>query len=652
MAIVPQQTSQAKGSRWYTRLLGGSRSGSQVAKQSRSLKGVVELAKFVRKEEHALADLSETQFRDRAIAARESAAEKGVTDQAFFEWGGIVAESVFRTNGFRMHDVQVQAMIAGTSGAIVEMQTGEGKTVVTGATAAMKLLDCVSVHVGTTNAYLAERDMEENTAAFDLLGITYGILPDEHNEALSRAAYRQEIVYGPGYQYGFDYLFDQMNLRQNRQSVLGVKTMNRIRGLNPTDKLIQVGPHDVALIDEADSVMIDEAMTPLIISLPSGKSEDVKPYLLAQKITSEFEIDVDYTIKMPGRLLELTDQANRRGHDAIAKHRDLQLSRPWKVYLSNAVRARELYKRDIDYVVRDEAVQIVDQYTGRIFADRTWQAGLHQAIEVKEKVEMQAGRESTTTITRQRYLQMYDQLAGLTGTASSVRKEFQVIYNCNVIEIPTNKTSLRRIDTARFFADLESKLAAIAVDVAERHKTGQPILVGTRTIEESIQIKESLTAMGLSSTLLNGVQDEEEADIVAEAGKMGQITIATNMAGRGTNIKPAKEALSIGGLHVVGVSPNPSRRIDRQLVGRAARQGQPGSAQFFACSTDQIFVENDSPLCKLMVKRANAQGEAPDYTRDLANLQSAIEARNFKQRQDMILQDCWMDTVREAIEKD
>ena len=628
------------------------RVGGRYARLSRSLAGVVHLAKRVRTEEHKLAALTDSEFHTRALEARESAFEKGVSDYAFLKWGGMIAEAVFRTNGFRMHDVQVQAMLAGTSGAIVEMQTGEGKTVVTGATAAMKLLDRVSVHVGTTNAYLAERDMEENTGTFDLLGISYGLLPGEHNEALSREAYQQQVVYGPGYQYGFDYLFDQMNLRQNRESILGVAMANRIRGVNPNDKLIQVGPHDVALIDEADSVMIDEAMTPLIISLPSNNTEDPKPYLLAEKIASEFIEGVDYTIKMPGKQLEITDAANQRGHDAIAKHRDLQLSRPWKVYLSNALKAREFFKRDIDYVVSDEQVQIVDQYTGRIFADRTWQAGLHQAVEVKENVPMQAGRESTTTITRQRYLQMYQQLAGLTGTASSVHKEFQVIYGCNVIEIPTNKKSRRKIDRTRFFADLESKMAAIAADVAERHKTGQPILVGTRTIEESYLVKEALNALELFPTVLNGVQDEEEADIVAQAGKFGQITIATNMAGRGTNIKPDKKSLEVGGLHVVGVSPNPSRRIDRQLVGRAARQGQPGSAQFFACASDQIFTENDSPLCRSMVRRARSSGEAPDFSRDLANLQTQIEARNFKQRQEMILRDKWMDTVREAIEKD
>ena len=306
----------------------------------------------------------------------------------------------------------------------------------------------------------------------------------------------------------------------------------------------------------------------------------------------------------------------------------------------------------MDYVVVDDEVQIVDQNTGRIHPDRSWQDGLHQAVEAKENVPIKPGRESTTQVTRQRYLQMYDRLAGLTGTAMLVEREFKTVYRCNVVVIPTNKKSLRNVLPPRFFADQEAKIEAIAQQVVERHSTGQPILVGTRTIHETLQVNEALIARGLQATLLNGVQNEEEAEIVARAGQRGAITVATNMAGRGTDIKIEKEALEIGGLHVIGVSPNLSRRIDRQLVGRAARQGQPGSAQFFAAATDEIFVENESSLVRQIPRRAKSNGESDDFSKELDALQSMIEARSYKQRQDMILRDRWMDSVREAIEKE
>ncbi len=605
----------------------------------------------IRNFESAASKLTEQQIRDRAQEIRESYGEHQ-REKHLFEFGGLIAESVFRANGFRLYDVQIKAMAAATTGAIVEMQTGEGKTIVTGAIAAIQSLTAPSVHVSTTNTYLAGRDLESLTGTFDLLGISYGLLPEENDEAESRRVYTKQIVYGPGYQYGFDYLRDQMYLRDNRQTKLGVATINRIRGLDPYKKLIQPRDHHVALIDEADSVMIDEAMTPLVISLPTKETEDPTPYLIAKKIASNFTEGIEYTITFPAKKIDVTDKANQLAHDEIANKHDLHLARPWRVYIVNALRAEKAFLRDVDYVVVDGEVQIVDQYTGRILPDRSWQDGLHQAVEAKENVPIQPGRESTTQVTRQRYLQMYDQLAGLTGTAASVSKEFQSIYNCGVVEIPTNKRCLRKILKTRFFASLEAKLAAITQDVLKRHATGQPILVGTKTIRESIEAYDCLVANGLSPTLLNGVQDQEEADIVAQAGAAGSITIATNMAGRGTDIKISPAALDAGGLHVIGISPNSSKRIDRQLVGRAARQGQPGSAQFFAAAMDPIFVDNDSPLSKQLRRRANSKGETGDFSRDLSALQSLIEARSFKQRQDMILRDIWMDSVRESIEKD
>ena len=647
--VTQNSTSHSRSRSWLGFLRPASRNDFAVL--AKTSQGIQRIARSIRNAEASFVRHSDDQLKSVAATLCDGDDRTATTSQ-MIQWGGLIAEAVFRTYGFRLHQVQLQAMVAGSGGAIVEMQTGEGKTVVTGATAAMKLLTCESVHVGTTNTYLAERDLEDNVPLFTLLGIACGLLPEESDENLSRRAYRKQIAYGPGYQYGFDYLRDQMNLRRDRQSVLGVSMVNRLRGVDPTGNLIQCGSHDVALIDEADSVMIDEAMTPLIISMPGDGKDDPVPYQLAKKIAADFVEGEDYTLKMPGKKIELTDSASQRAHQMVASRRKLKLARPWRVYITNALRATLLHTRNVEYVVVDEEVQIVDQNTGRILPDRSWQDGLHQAVEAKENVPIKPGRESTTQITRQRYLQMYNELAGLTGTAGSVRSEFRQVYGCEVIQIPTNKPNIRKVAQTRFFASLESKLIAIAMSVMKRHATGQPILVGAKTIQESFQVRDILVSKGLEPTLLNGVQDEEEAGIVAKAGVAGAITIATNMAGRGTDIKPDKTALNVGGLHVIGVSHNSSRRIDRQLVGRAARQGQPGSAQFFAAATDQLFEDNSPALAKAITRRAKGNGESANFTNELRKLQTEIEEKGFRQRQDMILRDNWMDTVREAIEKD
>ena len=360
--------------------------------------------KAIHESEDQNAALSDAQLLARATQLREQAAES-YDDSLVIAYGGIVNEAIYRSHGFRLYDVQLMAVAAGADGNMVEMQTGEGKTVVTGAIAAINSLRYPSVHVATTNAYLAARDLESLQSTFERLGISYGLLPEENDESVSRDVYRRQIVYGPGYQYGFDYLRDQMNLRQNRQSKPGVATINRIRGIDPYEKLIQPADLHCALIDESDSVMIDEAMTPLIISLPSGKAIDPLPYMIARKITDSFEQNIHYTLDPKTKKIEIDEKANLKAHDEIAARKNLRLERPWRTYLNNSLRAKHVLQRDVDYVVVDGEVQIVDQYTRRILPDRTWQAGLHQAIEAKEGIELKAGRESTTQITRQRYLQ-------------------------------------------------------------------------------------------------------------------------------------------------------------------------------------------------------------------------------------------------------
>ena len=608
---------------------------------------------ILRRAEKKASSLSDQELVDQAEKWRSKSDSDRHAVTARVEFGGLIASAVSRVFGFQLHDVQVQAMLSGSQGAIVEMQTGEGKTVVTGATAALTSLVSPTVHVATTNAYLAGRDLEELAPVFAKLGIACGILPDGNDIGATQSAYKKQITYGPGYQFGFDYLRDQVYLRDNRQSRLGVQTLNAITGNDISKSLRQLPEHHTAIIDEADSVMIDEAVTPLVISGAARVDADPLAFNLAKRIAAELTLDEDFTIELPDQRIEVKDEANQVCHEKIDGVKNLNLERPWRIYIRNSLRALHVLKRDVDYVVRDDEIQIVDQNTGRIFADRTWQDGLHQAVEAKEGLKIKSAPPSVAQISRQRYLMMYDQLSGLTGTAASVVEEFSNIYKMKSVVVPTNLPSRRNNLTPRFFADMDAKLDGIAAEVQRRHKTGQPILVGTRTIKESVLVADKLSAIGISAVVLNGIQDGEEADIVKGAGNSGAIMIATNMAGRGTDIKPDPQSLAAGGLHVIGFSPNMSARIDRQLIGRAARQGQPGSSQFFIAATDEI-IENYAPsLAKRIASRCQSTGESRvSFAKEIASLQKTIEAKQYASRQAMMRRDVWMDMVRESIERE
>lgn len=590
-------------------------------------------------------------LKSRAIELREHSLDRSLTRKEDLEFIGLIAEAVFRSHGFRLHDVQIQATLAGRSGAIAEMQTGEGKTIVIGTIAATMLLDVPSVHVATTNAYLAERDRNIVVPVFEQIGISCGLLPKLNNFEASKSAYTKDITYGPGYQFGFDYLRDQIYLRSNRQSLLGQRIKNSIRGIRIEEHLMQPSAHHCMLVDEADSVMIDEAITPLVISGSAREKEDRTPYDLAMQLASKLELGKDFSIKSPLQKIEIKEATLEKCHQSLTNF-EFALARPWRIYISNALRADKVLKLNEDYVVQNGEVQIVDQYTGRIFSDRTWQNGLHQAVEAKEGLEIRTSPPSVARITRQRYFQLYDRLAGLTGTATQVKSEFKNIYRIEVSPIPTNRPCIREILTTRFFRDESSKIRAIGEDLLERHATGQPILVGTRTIFESVSLKDHLQSIGIEPVVLNGLQDETEAEIVAAAGMSGCLTIATNMAGRGTDIKVAPECLALGGLHVVGFSPNESARIDRQLAGRTARQGQPGSVQFFVSAHDEIFELYGQALGKRIARSCNSNGETnQSFQSELLQLQSVIEKIQYESRLTMIRQDNWMDQVRETIDE-
>jgi len=626
-------------------------------KISKSIFGQAALAKKVhrdsvqiRKAEQNAASLTDSELKTNAETIRGLKEQE--RHERKIEFAGLIANAVTRGAGFRLHEVQLLAIAAAVRGAIVEMQTGEGKTVVTGCAAAMQTLFSTSVHVGTTNTYLAQRDREAMIPVWDHLGITSGLLSAENDETTTKAAYRSDITYGAGYQFGFDYLHDQIYLRENRESRLGQKTLNRISGINLEDNLLQKLPHDAILIDEADSVMIDEAATPLVISGGEANIENPKPFLIAREFAANLTENDDFEIKLNTKEIKLKDQVSARCHEALQGKR-YGLKRPWTTYITNAIRAQRILQRNIDYVVRDEAIAIVDQNTGRIFDDRTWQDGLHQAVACKEGLVIKGAPTSFARVTRQRYLQLYPHLAGFTGTASAVSNEFREVYSTFVFPVPTNLPNKRIHHPTRFFSNEEAKMNAIADSVLQIHQTGQPILIGARTINESNQVHELLLQRNFPSTVLNGIQNEEEAEIIASAGHAGKVTIATNMAGRGTDIKPDQAALKNGGLFVIGISPNMSTRIDRQLAGRAARQGDPGCCQFFAAASDEVIQVHDPRLGDRIVSHCDANGESRrDFSQSLAQLQNRLETKFAEQRRQMVLNDRWMDKVRESFEKE
>ena len=603
------------------------------------------LLRRVRTAERAAISSSDAALLEAATEHRASSQDRSLSNEETVRATGLVGAAVLRTQGFRLYDVQIRAILAGSANTILEMQTGEGKTIVTGALAALHAMAKNSVHVATTNAYLAERDVTQLAPMFALLGLSVGMLPSKHHIGLSRRAYQNDIVYGPGYQFGFDYLRDQVTLRQRPEKRLGLQTRNRIRGVDPTQGLMQPSQHSVAIIDEADSVMIDEATTPLVISSSSDVNEDPTPFLLAHRTAKDFESGADFIVQRPDNRIEISPDTSVHAHTLVANRKNLQLHRPWRAYITNALRAIHVLQRDVDYVVRDGEIQIVDQYTGRIFSDRTWQDGLHQAVTVKEGLPIQSSAKSIARITRQRYLGMYKKLIGLTGTARTVADEFSQVYGCSVVPIPSNLKCIREQLPPRFFADGNAKLRAIADSVAEIHQLGRPILIGTKSIHETVEIQQVLSLRRLPITVLNGVQDIEEATVVSDAGSVGRITIATNMAGRGTDIKLSDASLELGGLHVIGVSPNDSQRIDRQLIGRAARQGNPGSSQFFAAATDDLFQQFAPGLAARIASKANALGESIDFSKELSHLQSRVERKNREKRRDATLRDSWMDQV-------
>ncbi len=561
----------------------------------------------------------------------------------------VVAESVRRSHGLTAHGVQLRAGLALAEGELVEMATGEGKTLVALLPAFCFALRGRGAHVATVNPYLAERDAEFARPVFARLGLTVGLLREnEASLATKRAAYQCDVTYGVGTEFGFDYLRDQLAIRAAGRTEPRFHEI-LLRRPPPTPSLRQRGLA-FAVIDEADSVLLDEARSPLIIAIGERRPNATpEVYRLADGIAGDLQLGRHFSREGRSTRLTLTAEGERLAFARLTDAALLQLRRTWPQYLEQALQFRHHFRRDVHYVVEDDRVMIVDEFTGRLCPDRTWRDGLHQAAEARAGVTITEENCSEATICRPAYFQLYERTCGLTGTAAEAAPELRETYRLNTVIVPPHRPCQRVLLPDRIFSTRAAKHAAVAREVAARHATGQPILIGTRTIENSEALVEALVPLGLILRVLNAKQDAEEAAIIERAGDPGAITIATNMAGRGAHIPVPAESEKAGGLHVIGLERHESARIDRQLIGRTARQGQPGSAQFFLSLEDDLLVRHNPTIASRRA-RASSKEELPTrHAIHFRRAQRKVETLDLVQRRALAKHHRWLDELKHAL---
>jgi preprotein translocase subunit SecA len=533
-----------------------------------------------------LADLSDDALRDRADALRPALVREGLTAALSAQAFALAREASRRVLGLRHHRVQLMGGAAMLRGALAEMNTGEGKTITALLPSVAFALAGRPVHVVTVNEYLAARDAEQLRPVLAALGISTGLVVLDDPPALHRAAYAADVTYCTNKDVVFDYLRDRMALgpRRARSRLL----VQGLMGGAPSPLLLR-GLH-VAIVDEADSVLIDEARTPLILSGGDGSPEDAALYADALTLTEALQPGIDYRLIPAERALHLTDQGRAHLTTLAAGRPGLwSVRRAREELAEQALSARHWYQRGAQYVIADGKIQIVDEFTGRIMPDRSWERGLHQMVEAKEGVEITARRHTLSRITYQRFFRRYFHLCGMTGTAAEVAGELRAVYALRVTGIPTHAKLRRRNHGIRVLPDADAKWAEVVAEVAATIAQGRAVLVGTRSVAASEHLATRLAEAGLAAEVLNAERHAEEAAIIARAGTPGRITVATNMAGRGTDIKLSPAVRAAGGLHVILTEFHESARIDRQLFGRGGRQGDPGSFIAIVARDDEIF---------------------------------------------------------------
>ena len=602
------------------------------------------LIPLVRDEARLLQRATDTELSSTASRLRDLQTQPGATSAAALVAAfAAVVESVRRTYSMDIYDVQLSAGLAIARGEIAEMQTGEGKTLAAALPAFFQATGRGGVHVVTPNAYLASRDFELLAPVYQSLGISVGLLPEGAPMAEKRAAYDCDITYGTGYEFGFDYLREQLQLLARRRGGLGARYRGMLR--DEEDPKLLGARREFALIDEIDSVLIDEACTPLILA--DGIADEAvtaATYEQALRVAATLTADVDYVANREGfRGIALTTQGRRRCYEAIWSEATPTVAGPWADSIQQALVALFGLSRDVDYVVSNGRVVFVDATTGRLCPDRKWHSGFQQLLEVKEGLRPTPTQPTAARITRQRFFARYARLAGMTGTAAESTREFRGTYGLRTCTIPPRLPSRRTMLPDRVFIDDQSRWRAVENEIARLHAAGRPVLVGCRTIERSQQLAARLDRCQINYQLLNGKQTAAEAEVIARAGGQGAVTIATNMAGRGTDIKLAPGVAELGGLHLIGIEHNDSRRVDRQLTGRAARQGDPGSCQFFVSADDALVQVHGPEIGQRIKSIPNEAGEVPsDLSREIRMMQERDEAAAFRRRQELAAADTWL----------
>jgi preprotein translocase subunit SecA len=641
--------------------------------EGRRLKEAGSLAKLASTFEPELEELSDAELRAKTDEFRKRLTDGETLDDLLPEAFATVREAAKRTIGKRHFDVQLVGGASLHMGYISEMKTGEGKTLVATLPAYLNALDGTGVHVVTVNDYLARRDAEWMSPIYRFLGLRVGIIQSQQRPSERKPAYDADITYGTNNEFGFDYLRDNMAMR--------------------SEDRVQRG-HNFGIVDEVDSILIDEARTPLIISGPA--EESAKWYYQFARIAPRLSKDVDYEVDEKKRTVAVTEAGVHKVEQILGiPNLYDNVSSQLVHYLQNAMRAKELYSRDVEYIVKDGEVKIVDEFTGRVLEGRRYSEGMHQAIEAKEGVRIKEENVTLATITIQNYFRMYSKLGGMTGTAMTEAAEFEHIYKMGVLEIPTNRDMIRADEPDLVYKTEQGKFDAVVEDLAQRHEKGQPVLVGTVSIEKSERLSRMLERRGIPHHVLNAKNHEREAFIIAQAGRLSSVTVATNMAGRGVdiilggnpeyeikqdlaleNLVPETEqydkelsrrmeamneawqaehdkVVSLGGLYVLGTERHESRRIDNQLRGRSGRQGDPGESRFYMSLEDDLMRLFASGMVSRLMERLKIPDDVPIeakmVSRAIERAQRQVEAHNFEIRKNVLKYDDVINKQREVI---
>ena len=602
------------------------------SKNDRFLKKLRPLVAKINALEPEMQALADEELPQRLAVYREQvqSGEKDL-DAVLPEVFALVREASTRVLGMRHYDVQLLGAMALHNGKIAEMKTGEGKTLVATLAVILNALEGKGVHVVTVNDYLAKRDAEWMGRLYNFLGLSVGVIVAGLSDDQRKEAYGADITYGTNNEFGFDYLRDNMKFY--------------------AEQLVQRG-HHYAIVDEVDSILIDEARTPLIISGASDESTDL--YQKVDEVVRTLEKEKHYTVDEKGKTASLTDEGvqyveEKLGVDNLYDTANITAQH----HVLQSLKAHTVFRRDVDYIVKDDQVVIVDEFTGRLMAGRRFSDGLHQALEAKEHVTIAAENQTLASITFQNYFRMYDKLSGMTGTADTEAVEFAQIYGLEVSTIPPNRPMIRRDMPDLIYRTRREKMQAIIQAIKELHATGQPVLVGTISIETSELISQLLKREGVPHSVLNAKHHAQEAEIVAQAGQVGKVTIATNMAGRGTDIKLGEGVVELGGLHILGTERHESRRIDNQLRGRSGRQGDPGSSRFYLSLEDDLMrLFGSDRLSGLMQKLGMQEGEPIEnnmVSRAIENAQKRVEGHHFEIRKTLLDYDNVMNQQRTVI---